>query len=91
MAINGSANRYCGFCLIFEGGWVKLKRFLVNVRSTKSQYSEHFNRKRLPKDYDIPSYTNDAIQNQCNSFAMGARVTLFVLNNQEFNVKVGVT
>ena len=69
-----------------EEGGVKVKQSSVNVESTKSQYSEHFNRRRFPKDSDIPlSDMNISTQNECKSFAMESHVNLFLLNNMEFN------
>ena len=59
--------------------------------STKSHDSEKSNRRRLPKDSNVPSSAiKDATQNERKSFAIGTRVTLFGLNNLEFNGKVGV-
>ena len=63
----------------------------VNVGSTKSHNRDKFNRRRLSKGYNIPSLEmKDATQNECNYFSIGARVTLFGMNNLEFNGKVSV-
>ena len=70
---------------------MKVKQSTVNVGSTESHYSKNFNIRRFPKDSDILlSDTNNATQNECKSFSIGSCVTLFLLNNLEFNGAFGV-
>ena len=61
----------------------------LNVRSTKSHSSKKINKRRLQKDSNVPlSAMKYVTQNYCNYFDIGIRVTLFGLNNMEFNGKV---
>ena len=68
---------------------MKADQSSVNVGSTKSHDTKNSNRRILSKDSNVPSSaTEDATQNECKSYAIGTRVTLFGLNNMEFNGKV---
>ena len=73
------------------GGGVKVDKLSLNMGSTKSRDSKKSNRRILPKDCNIPlSAMKYATQNEFKSFAIGAHVTLFVLNNLELNEKDGL-
>ena len=63
----------------------------MNIESNKSHNREKLNIRIFLKDYNIPlSDMKGATQNKCKLFAMGMRVTLFGLNNLEFDGKIGV-
>ena len=71
------------------GGGVKSYLYLVNVGSTKSHYNENLNIRILPKEYNHPSFSMESVtQNECKSFVIVACVTIFGMNNLEFNRKV---
>ena len=70
---------------------MKLDKYSVNLGSTKSHNSKIFNIKIISKEYNVTySVMEDATQNEYNSFSIWNFVTLFVLNNLEFNKKIGV-
>ena len=60
----------------------------MNVGSTKSHKIEKFKRRIFLKGSNSPlSYMKDETQNECKSFDIGKRVTLFDLNNLKFKRK----
>ena len=72
-----------------SGGGEKSYLYLVNVGSTKSHYNENLNIRILPKEYNHPSFSMESVtQNEFKSFVIVACVTIFGMNNLEFNRKV---
>ena len=58
--INGSdKGSCCGFCLGAGGRDVKADRYSLNVGSNQSHDRENSSRRKLPKDYIIPSSKNE--------------------------------
>ena len=70
---------------------MKADKSSVDVRSTKYHYRKYYNIRILLKEYNVfLSAMRYVTQNECNYISICTPVTLFGLNNLQFNRKLGI-